>query len=68
VLDLAITGGDVADGTGGALQSLDIGIHDGRIARMTPHGELGPAAKVITPTWTPSCGGSRAGRLRSSMA
>jgi N-acyl-D-amino-acid deacylase len=44
LLDTAIRGGDVVDGSGAPRQRADIGIHDGRIVAI---GDVGAAAEEI---------------------
>ena len=47
MLDLAIVGGTVVDGTGSPEWPADVGIADGRIVQMADPGQSAPAHRVI---------------------
>ncbi len=44
MLDLLIEGGTVADGTGGPLRPCDVGVRQGRVVAVAPHGTLDEGA------------------------
>ena len=50
MLDIAITGGTVVDGTGRPGRRLDVGIRGDRIAQLASPGTLGDAARTIDAT------------------